>query len=157
MISRFQFLHLFTRILGIGLGAFFIIVGLMKFFQLDVLRADIVRFQMFPEGWEWVIAPLGVGAELVVGFCLLFRKMYAAAALAGLLMSLLFVVIFVQGWIRGLPLSCACFGVERVVENYPVEIFYRLLLLGAMLLLVWDSRRQSRLFSKVVRLDFRDI
>ena len=157
MISRFQLIHVFTKILGIGLGGFFIVVGLMKLFQLDLLRADIVRFEMFPEGWEWVIAPMGVGAELVVGFCLLFRKMYGAAAIAGSLMSLLFVTIFVQGWIRGLPLSCACLGVERVVESYPLEIFYRLLLLGAMLLLVWDSRRNSRLFSKVIRLDFRDI
>lgn len=157
MMFRFQFFQLAMRILSIGLGIFFIIIGLMKLLQLDLLRADIVRFQMFPDGWEWGIAPLGVACELVIGCCLVFRKMYAAATIAGSLMCLLFVTIFVQGWIRGLPLSCACLGVERVVGNYPLEIFWRLLLLGGMLLLVWDSRRQNRLFNKVVRLDFRDI
>lgn len=157
MMFRFQFLRLVTKILSMGLGIFFIVIGLMKLFQLDLLRADIVRFQLFPDGWEWAIAPLGVACELVVGICLLFRKMYTAAAIIGSLMCFLFVTIFVQGWIRGLPLSCACLGVERVVDNYPLEIFWRLLLLGAMLVLVWDSMRQSRLFDKVVRLDFRDI
>ncbi|MEG0426541.1 MAG: hypothetical protein RR553_01440 [Akkermansia sp.] len=154
---RFQCIPLLLKCLRIFLGAFFICIGIAKAFELDVLRADIERFQVVPIGWEWGVAALGIGMELVVGFCFLFRKMYKGAAFLGIAMCTVFVGIFLQGWIRGLSLSCACLGVERPVVSYPLEIAWRLLLLGAMFILLWDSYRENRLFTNVVRLDFRDI
>ena len=58
-------------------------------------------------------------------------------------MAGVFFLLFAQAWARGLELSCACSGSNHQITDYPMETGARLLLLAAMLLLLWDSRRQS--------------
>lgn len=154
---RDKAIHIFFWILRVGTGAFFLTVGTMKAFHVDRLEADIERFDIVPQDWAWPVACMGIGVELVVGLCFILRKMYAGASLLGVGLGGCFVSLFVQGWIRGLPLSCSCLGVQREVDNYPFEVTWRLLLLGVMLLLFWDANHREKLYFKPVRLDFSDI
>ncbi len=149
--------QLVLTILRVGIGLFFLIVGVKKSLSVDRLEADIIRFDIVPVGWEWLLACLGIAVEIVIGVCFLFRKMYAGASLLGLMLTGCFVGIFVQGWIRGLSLSCNCLGVQRDVENYFFEVTWRVLLLGVMLLLFRDANNRERVYFKPVRLDFSDV
>lgn len=139
------------------MGLFFLVVGGLKVFKLDELAADILRFDIAPAGWEWYLACLGVGMELAMGVCLVFKRLYVAATLAGSALTACFVCIFVQAWIRGLKLSCSCLGVEREATNYPFEVGWRVVLLLLMLVLLWDAtRRKARMFEPV-RFDFSEM
>ena len=95
--------------------------------------------------------------ELVVAVCLVFRLSYRGAAIWGVVMTSVFLLLYVQAWARGLSLSCNCMGSDHEIVNFPQDTGVRLLLLGAMLLLVWDSRRWNSLSSRKPRkLDFSE-
>ena len=57
---------------------------------------------------------------------------------------------------EGLELSCNCLGSLHEITNYPFDTGMRLLLLGAMLLLFWDSRRPAPTFMKLRKYEFED-
>lgn len=87
-----------------------------------------------------------MSCEIVVGLGLLFRRTCAGAALLGSALTFTFVALFVQGWARGLSLSCNCIGVERAVTSYPFEVAWRLVLFFLMLILLWDpAGREKRI------------
>ena len=65
--------------------------------------------------------------------------------------------LFVQGWIRGLSLSCNCIGVEREVTSYPFEVAWRLGLFALMLVILWNSCRKGKTYFNVTRLDFSEM
>ena len=75
----------------------------------------------------------------------------------GSVMTGVFLVLYAQAWARGLSLSCNCMGSTHEIVNYPQDTGVRLLLVGAMLLLVWDSRRRESLPTRKPRkFDFSD-
>ncbi len=88
---------------------------------------------------------------------LLVRRTGAGAALRGRALTFTFVALFVQGWARGLSLSCNCIGVERAVTSYPFEVAWRLVLFFLMLILLWDSCRKGKTYFNVTRLDFSEM
>ena len=57
-------------------------------------------------------------------------------------MCSVFFFLYAQAWARGLELSCNCTGSLHEIVNYPLDTSMRLLLLGAMILLMWDTRRR---------------
>ena len=82
---------------------------------------------------------------------MLFRSLLGSA------LTFTFVALFVQGWARGLSLSCNCIGVERAVTSYPFEVAWRLVLFFLMLILLWDSCRKGKTYFNVTRLDFSEM
>lgn len=150
-------IHLLFGMLRVSMGLFFLVVGGLKALKLDELSEDIRRFDMVPAGWEWYLACLGVGMELVIGVCLVCKRLYVAAALAGCAMTACFVGIFVQAWARGLKLSCNCLGIEREATNYPFEVAWRVALLLLMLVLLWDAAKRKERMFKPVRFDFSEM
>ena len=93
----------------------------------------------------------------MVGLGLLFRRTCAGAALLGSALTFTFVALFVQGWVRGLSLSCNCIGVEREVTSYPFEVAWRLGLFLLMLVILWNSCRKGKTYFNVTRLDFSEM
>lgn len=154
---REKIIRIFLLLLRLGMGGFFLFVAWSKLFHLDQLQATIDRFAIFPEAWGHPLACLGVACEMVVGLGLLFRRTCAGAALLGSALTFTFVALFVQGWIRGLALSCNCIGVEREVTSYPFEVAWRLGLFLLMLVILWNSCRKGKTYFNVTRLDFSEM
>ena len=94
--------------------------------------------------------------ELVVAICLLGKRSYRGATIWGVVMCSTFVFLYAQAWLRGLELSCNCLGSTHEITNYPFDTSMRLLLLGGMLLLFWDSRRPAPTFMKLRKYEFDD-
>lgn len=130
-------------LLRVGLGIFFLVTGLLKINDMGETAEFLTRSDILPEFFSMPLACIGVAMELVVAGSLLLRRSYRGGAAWGLVMCSVFVLLYTQAWIRGLQLSCNCTGNTHVIENYPLDIGMRLLLVGAMVLLVWDSRRHS--------------
>lgn len=144
-------------LLRVGMGVFFLYVAIRKMLELDKLQETIERFALFPEAWSYPLACLGIACEVVVGIGLLIKRLSAGAALIGAGLTLMFVLLFVQGWARGLSLSCNCFGTDHAVASYPYEIMVRLGLFALMLVILWNATRKGKTYFKVTRLDFSEM
>ncbi len=149
-------LNIMLNLVRIGLGVFFLYTACVKVPDLPTTALFLTRSDFLPESASMPIACIGVAMEFVVGFCFLFRAYYFAAVIWSIVMSSTFTLLFTQGWIRGLDLSCNCTGPAAEVSNYPLEIGYRLLLLGACLIAWWDAYRLSSIAKKGKPLDFSE-
>lgn len=148
-------LTIMLHLLRISLGIFFLYTSVLKIPDLGNTALFLTRSNILPETWSMPLSCIGVAMEFIVGLCLLLRKQYKGAALWACVMSSTFLLLFVQAWMRGLDLSCNCTGSNAVIDNYPIEIGYRLLLFGACLLLCWDATRgQSHTWRITRPLDF---
>lgn len=158
-MGRTSFINILLTILRVGLGVFFLITGALKITDLGTTEEFMTRSDIFPEWCSMPIVCIGVAMELVVGVCLVFRRCYEGAALWGSVMCGVFFLLYAQAWVRGLELSCNCTGNLHEIVNYPLDTAMRLLLLGAMLLLLWDTRRRRTLLwnPEDSRFDFSEI
>lgn len=152
-----RLLLLLTFLLRIGMGIFFLATGLLKISGLDETAEFLTRSHLLPEFFSMPLACTGVAMEIIVGFCLLFRAAYRGAALWGCIMTGVFLALYIQAWARGLELSCNCLGATHEIVNYPLDTAMRALLLGAMLILLWDSRQPGGMLWKFRRFDFSDV
>ena len=135
--------HWMTMLLRVGMGLFFLVVGVLKVGQVADTANFILRSNVLPERCSMPLACLGIAMELVVAVCLLLKRHYRGATLWGTVMCGVFVFFYVQGWARGLELSCNCLGTAHEIVNYPADTVLRIMLLGAMLLLYWDAQRSA--------------
>ena len=146
--------HWMTTLLRVGMGLFFLVVGIMKVAQVGDTANFIMRSDVLPQWCSTPLACAGIAMELVVAVCLLLKRHYQGATLWGTVMCCVFVFFYVQGWVRGLELSCNCLGTAHEIVDYPADTVLRLMLLGAMLLLHWDARRCMYAFPRAGRFRF---
>ena len=151
-----RFINLLLALLRLGLGVFFLITGVQKIAGIHEMADFLTRSRILPAVCSLPLACLGLAMELVVAVCLLTRRSYRGATLWGVVMCGVFLLLYLQGWLRGLELSCNCLGTTQAITNYPLDTGMRLLLLGAMLLLFWDSRRPAPTFMKLRKYEFED-
>ena len=83
--------------------------------------------------------------ELILGLGILLPAIRrTSAALIGLLLFI-FIVLHTSAWVRGLDISCGCFGSEtgEAASDYRWLILRNALLLGATLLVLRQDWRNS--------------
>ncbi len=150
-------IDILLNLLRVGLGLFFLVTGILKIGDLGQTADFLTRSDLLPEFFSMPLTCIGVAMELVIAVCLVFRLSYRGAAVWGVVMTGVFLFLYAQAWARGLSLSCNCMGSTHEIVNYPQDTGVRLLLLGAMLLLVWDSRRLATASARKPRkFDFSD-
>lgn len=152
-----RFINLLLALLRVGMGLFFLITGVAKVPDLGETAEFLTRSQLLPEWCSMPLACTGVAMEIVTALCLIFRFAYRGAAAWGVIMTSVFLLLYVQAWARGLELSCNCTGTTHEIVNYPLDTGIRLLLLGAMLLLLWDSRRENSSIWRPRKFDFSEL
>lgn len=151
-----RFINLLLALLRLGLGGFFLTTGLQKVLSMNETADFLTRSRILPAFFSMPLACIGLAMELVVAVCLLTRRSYRGATVWGVIMCCTFLLLYFQGWMRGLELSCNCLGTTHEITDYPFDTGMRLLLLGAMLLLFWDSRRPAPTFMKLRKYEFED-
>lgn len=151
-----RFINFLLLLLRLGLGGFFLLTGLQKLAGMDEMADFLIRSRILPAFFSMPLACIGLAMELVVAVCLLTRRSYRGATVWGVVMCSIFLLLYFQGWMRGLELSCNCLGSSHTITDYPFDTGMRLLLLGAMLLLFWDSRRPAPTFMKLRKYEFED-
>ena len=121
------------RVIRIVLAGFFIVAGGLKIWDPQSLTAAIETYQALPYSLAVLLSLYMPWLEVLAGIGILTKKLYVGSLLiiGGLL--LLFIIALVQGWIRGLDVTCGCFGNADQTNNtnYPLLIGRDLLLLGA--------------------------
>ncbi len=146
-----------TFLMRLTLGALFLYTGFSKVLDIEGTVQTLTLADMLPASFSLPLAYIGIAMEILLGFCLVFKIAYAATTLWTNVLCAVFLSIFVQAWIRGLDLSCNCLGMNSGVQEYPLEICLRLLLLGASLCLSWDAFHPNPVDKKKRPLDFSKI
>ncbi len=97
-------------LLRIGLGVMFLISAWGKLQNPRVFQTMVDNYRMLPACLTALFAVTMSMAELLVGSMFLFTKWTREAAFATAVMLAMFVVALAQAYIRGLDISCGCFG-----------------------------------------------
>ncbi len=98
-------------LLRLGLGGMFLAAGALKFLDPTSFALEIHNYQLFPELAPLLAATLPT-AEITLGLALVAgpRPWLRAGALASTLLMLVFTVAVASVVLRGVNITCGCFG-----------------------------------------------
>jgi putative oxidoreductase len=168
--------YIFWRILDFVLAGVFIFAGLSKILDLDRLIADLQQLQFasaladlrnlslaspaeFASGIDnFKILPWPVSValafylpwlEIFCAFALVFRFLYRGA-LAILSASIVgFTLAILAAKVRGLDITCGCFGHASQHWSFPAHLVTNLAILAGLLLLSFKATSRNRLQNAV--------
>ena len=125
-------------------GGVFVYAGAMKLCDVAAFRELLSRYGMLPEfalGFVSVALP---AFECVVGALLVFSRWVRISAAATSAMLVVFIVGLAQAGVRGLDVSCGCFGGASSASGGVWEAVVRdLVLLAPSLYLAMRRRREG--------------
>jgi uncharacterized membrane protein YphA (DoxX/SURF4 family) len=137
-VSKKTWIALIARLL---LVAVFIFAALPKIQDPVAFAASIEGFRLVSYDFAVWIALILPWLELVTGFGVLLPQIRRVSAVILALMLLVFIGLHASAWIRGLDITCGCFGVHEshTAPNYLLLILRNVgLLIACVCVLVQD-------------------
>ena len=98
----------------LGLGVLFIYSAWSKISNPEEFAYSVSRYRMLPDFTIGIFSLTMPMLELLAGLAMLFTKWLRESALLVAGMLAMFIVALVQALVRGLEISCGCFGVPSV-------------------------------------------
>jgi uncharacterized membrane protein YphA (DoxX/SURF4 family) len=169
---KFQRSYILWRILDFILAGVFIFAGLSKMFDLDHLVADLMNLR-FGDAWiqfqqlsvasptefasgidNFKLVPWPVSVALAFYlpwleiFCalgLLFRLLYRGALTLLIILMAVFTFAITAAKVRGLDITCGCFGHASQHWSFPSHLATNLTILAALLALSFSIRSRKHL------------
>ena len=140
--------NILWRIVDLIIGALFIYAGVLKALDPITFAIDIDNYKILP----W---PIGVRLafylpwlEILAGLALITRRLYLGALSILAMLTSIFIVASIVAKVRGLDISCGCFGHASKYLSFAWHLVLDFLLLGGLVLL-WKrslSRADVRAF-----------
>lgn len=128
----------------VALGLLFIWSGIAKMKNPMAFADDIRNFRIVSDPWPALLALYLPWVETICGIVVLVGKRLARGAAAILTMSLLvFIGAVAAAWVRGLDISCGCFGTSEAI-NYPVKLLQNTALLAVAVVIFFNLPNRSR-------------
>src|SRR5256886_8894583 len=128
------------RILDLVIAAVFIYAGVLKVIDPVQFAHDIDNYKILP----WTV---GVGLafylpwlEIFCGLALIVRRLYLGGLSILTALISVFLVATIAAKVRGLDITCGCFGHASQHWNFSVHLALDLLLLVALIFLLLRSR-----------------
>jgi hypothetical protein len=161
-------MRLVEILLRLGLGGLFLYAGAAKILDLPAawtaLRSgrlfsswsqlsnfetffwDIHHYELTPWNVSMVAAMFLPWLEVFAAVALIVRRLYLGAIASCSTMSAVFLSAILNAWVRGLDITCGCFGknLTENATNFPQHIALNAAMLGAALLLWWLAARARR-------------
>lgn len=124
------------------IAAFFVFAGATKIPDLAKFQQDVLNYHLVPHLIAGMIAIFLPWFEIACGTALLIRKLYFGALAATTAMMAVFTIGFLQAQIRGIDISCGCFG--KLSEGFPawVIITRDVVLLSSLGFMWWVSLKK---------------
>jgi putative oxidoreductase len=139
--------NIFWRILDFVLAGIFIYAGALKAFDPVQFASDIDNYKILPWPVSVALAFYLPWLEILCAFGLVFRFLYrgALAILTGSIV--LFTLAITAAKVRGLDITCGCFGHASQHWSFPSHLATNVAILAALLALLFKAtsgnRRQS--------------
>lgn len=136
--------NIFWRILDLVVGGIFIYAGILKVLDPVQFGIDIDNYKTLPWFVSVRLAFYLPWLEIFCGLALVFRFLYRGglSILTGLV--LVFIGATIAAKVRGLDITCGCFGHASQNWSFPQHMAADLAIFGVLLLL-WFRGTQSRL------------
>jgi putative oxidoreductase len=126
------------RAIAIIIGGLFIYAGVVKVIDPAEFARDIDNYKMVPwqvSVWMGLYLPW---LEILCGLALIVRVFYRGSVFVLTALMALFIVITIIAKVRGLDISCGCFGHASKYLSFAWHLVLDFLLLGGLVLL-WKS------------------
>jgi len=127
------------------MGGLFVYAGVVKVWNPGEFFHDVLSYRILPDflaaGLTWYLPYL----EIVCGMMLFFRSFARESATVLLGLLVVFIVALFSAWIRGLDISCGCFGSQNDL-GYHWMLLRNITLLGSLLWLQWSMSPKKALF-----------
>lgn len=135
--------HLFVLIARLIVAGAFVMAALPKIQDPVAFSTSVSAFRVTDAGLSSWVALLLPWLELVIGIGILLPIIRRTSGALIALLLLLFIALHASAWMRGLDISCGCFGAEtgEATTDYRWLILRNLLLLGATILVLQQDRR----------------
>ena len=140
-MAQVAIVKLLWRIVDLIVGGVFVWTGAIKAFDPIRFASDIDNYKILP----WAIA-VGLAfylpwLEIFCGIALILRRFYLGglSILAGLIS--VFVIATVTAKVRGLDITCGCFGHASKNWNFSTHLGLDLVLLGLVIFLLFACGR----------------
>ena len=130
--NRVQAGRIILILLRFGIGGLFVYAGAMKAIDPAGFFTDVDHYRLLPRAAAVAFAFYLPWLEIIGGACVILKK-WTHGALAVLLgLIVLFIGAMVSAWVRGLDVSCGCFGRLDGTASYPWLLVRDVLILGAL-------------------------
>jgi len=130
-----------------AIGLLFVYAGVSKAMDFEGFQKAIFSYRLMSYGAASAAAIYLPWLEIACGVCVLTRRVYAAALLILFLLMVLFTIVLVVAWIRGIDITCGCFGGNRPVSSYAWLLVRDVAMAVAVYALRVEERRASRMAS----------
>lgn len=128
------------RIIAFLIAAVFIYAGAIKFFNPANFFVDIRNYDLFSDSFSFITAYFLPPLEIVAGIFLIFKKTQKGGAIIIALLLFVFIFAITSAWIRGLDISCGCFGGEGKSHYASVIVRDFLMLCGLTFVIFYDRK-----------------
>jgi putative oxidoreductase len=138
-------LNILWRILDFVLAGIFIYAGVVKAIDPVQFASDIDNFKILPWPVSVALAFYLPWLEILSALGLVFRVLYRGA-LSILTASIgVFTLAIIAAKVRGLDITCGCFGHASQHWSFPSHLATNLAILTALLVLGFSYRSRKRL------------
>lgn len=121
-------------------GAVFVFAGALKIFDPAGFAMDIANYRLMPHELINLVAIILPWLELVTGLMLVMGFWVRANALIIAGLTIVFLIAISQALVRGLDVTCGCFGTVAASEVGVKNLLIDLALLLMAAWLAWRAR-----------------
>ncbi len=135
-------MKVFNVLLRLIIGGVFVFAGVVKIINPAGFATDIGNYRLLPHEWINLLAITLPWIEVVAGLLLIVGLWSRASALVIGVMLVVFLIAIGQAVVRGLNISCGCFG---TVEGRKVGLtaLAQDVVLLAMCVWLWWREKES--------------
>ena len=137
------------RIMDLVVGGVFIYAGVVKAFDPIHFASDIDNYKILP----WTIS-VGLAfylpwLEILCGLALILRRLYLGGLSILTALVLIFSGVTIAAKVRGLDITCGCFGHASQNWSFSGHLALDLVILAALLALYFKVTSENRLQNTV--------
>jgi uncharacterized membrane protein YphA (DoxX/SURF4 family) len=133
------------RIVDFIVAGIFIYAGVLKAFDPVQFASDIDNFKLLPWPVSVALAFYLPWLEIFCGLGLVFRFFYRGALSILTVLILVFTLAIIAAKVRGLDITCGCFGHASQHWSFPSHLATNLTILAALLALGFSNRLRKPL------------
>ena len=134
-----------SRILDFVLAGIFIYAGILKAIDPVQFASDIDNYKILPWPVSVALAFYLPWLEIFCALGLVFRFLYRGALSILTLSILIFTLATIAAKVRGLDITCGCFGHASQHWSFPAHLITNLTILAALLALRFSNRLRKPL------------
>ena len=132
------------RIAEFIIGGVFIYAGVVKVLDPVQFATDIDNYRILPWTIGVRLAFYLPWLEIFCGLALITRKLYVGGLSILTALISIFIVATIVAKVRGIDITCGCFGHASKKWSFSWHLVLDLILLAALFLLLQTSARQTR-------------